>query len=134
MSDNIFIQASRLRLRFPSVQGLLTMEDLWQLPLRTDNPRKASIEEVGARLLTQQQHLAGRSILKSRNTNPENQRVDLAVEVVSYIADVLETEEDNRVASKARADEAARLDALIREREGRELPLDELKARRAALG
>jgi hypothetical protein len=31
--DNIFIQASRLKLRFTSTKGLISAEDLWTLPL-----------------------------------------------------------------------------------------------------
>lgn len=43
-TQNMFENASRMRLRFESKVGLLTLEDLWQLPLQSKT--KASLDEI----------------------------------------------------------------------------------------
>lgn len=44
MSD-IFEAASRKRIRFQSPNGLLTVEDLWRLPLK-GNPSQANLDDI----------------------------------------------------------------------------------------
>lgn len=134
MSNNIFLQASRLRLRFPSVVGLLSVEDLWGLPLTSASQSKPSIENIGADLLARQGKLKGGSILRNSKPSKESVEVDLSLEILRVIADVLQDEADAKTLAAAKRSERERLEALITEREGKEAPLDELKARLAALG
>ena len=46
MSDNLFEQASRLKLRFDSAQGPISAEDLWDLPLQTIRANRASLDAI----------------------------------------------------------------------------------------
>ena len=46
---DIFEQASRLKLRFPSPLGTLSTEDLWHLPL-TSTTGKANLNDIGKAL------------------------------------------------------------------------------------
>lgn len=46
---NIFEQTSRLKLRFDTTKGMLTAEDLWDLPLTSD-AGKANLDDVAQSL------------------------------------------------------------------------------------
>jgi hypothetical protein len=132
MSD-IFLKASRLRLRFPSVVGLISVEDLWDLPLTSTSARKDSIEMIGAELLARQAKLKGGSILRSAKPSKEALELDLAVEILRVVANTLQDEADAKTLAAARRSERERLEGIIAEREVKEAPLDALKARLAEL-
>lgn len=134
MSTNIFLQATRTRLRFPSVVGLLTVEDVWDLPLTTQSASKPSIENIGSALLARQAAFQNGSILRAPTRTKEQTEVDLAVEVIRTIAQIRQDEADAKTLAAARSSERERLKAIIAEREVKEASVDDLKARLAALG
>ena len=135
---NIFLQASRVKLRFPSVVGMVTVEDLWDLPLTSENPKKPSLENIGAPLLSRKTDLEkvrGESILADASTpSAELVQVTLQVAVLREVARIRQEENKAKTAAAAARSERERLDALIQGREEKELPLEELKKRRAELG
>lgn len=133
-SNDLFFQASRLRLRFPSVVGLLSVEDLWNLPLSTTSKTKPSIENIGADLLEQQRKLKGSSVLRTHKPSKESSELDLSIEILRVIANTLQDEAEAKALAAARRSERERLESIIAEREVKEAPLDELKARLANLG
>jgi len=132
MTD-IFARATRAKLRFPSVQGALSVEDLWDLPLTTTRSTKASLETLGNVLLQKQAGFAATSILTTTKPSPEKAAVNLAVEVIRHVVTVREAENQAKTQAAARASERARLDEVIADREAKETPIADLKAQRAAL-
>ena len=133
--EDIFARATRERLRFPSdlgvMGGLLTVEDLWTLPL--SSTRGTSLGAIGAALLHDQE-FHGKSILKKSKPSKEKIAVDLAVEVVRHIVAVREAEAEEKTNAAAKASERARLDALIQQKETDGASLEDLKKARKALG
>lgn len=130
---DIFARATRSKLRFPSDIGLISVEDLWDLPLTTSSRKKASLENVGNFLLRRQAQFDTGSILTTTEPSPEKEAADLAVEVIRYIVAVREAENQAKTLAAAQASERARLDGVIADREAKETPLEDLKAQRAAL-
>ena len=128
-TNGLFIQASRTRLRFSSVNGDLTVEDLWDLPL-TGN---LSLEAIGNKLLAQQRSFTDSILSRPSGDSVAKQRCDLSVEILRHVARTREAEIEAKTTELARATERARLDGLIRNREGAELSIDELRAQREAL-
>lgn len=135
-TDNLFLQATRLKLRFPSEAGDLTVEDLWDLPIQAKaaRPGRPTLESVGNALLVKQQAISGTSILAPATGNPERERIDAAVEVVRFVIQTRQAEAEQATLREARRQERESLDALIRRREAEETPLEDLKARREQLG
>lgn len=134
-TGNIFLQATRLRLRFPSAQGQLSTEDLWDIPLTSTRANKASLKAIGAALLAKQRDLTeADDIFGDAAPSKEKILLDLQVRVVRTIGAIRQEENKAKTEAAAKKAERERLEALIREREGKELPLDALKARLAELG
>lgn len=133
MSNDIFLRASRARLRFQSANGNLTVEDLWEIPLTTSSSNKASIENIGAGLLEKQSKYKQNSILGPATRSAEQETVDLAVEVLRTVAQIRQAEINAKTLAAAKASEAAKLKQRIEELEFSSATPDELRARLAAL-
>lgn len=132
MSD-IFLTATRRGLRFPSIVGQLTTEDLWSLPLTTTRPNKASLENIGNALLKRQAELEAGSILVDSGTSPEKATVDLQVAILRKVVEVRKAENAERLDAANKASERQRLAEAIARRELNETPVEELKKRLDAL-
>lgn len=127
----LFIAASRQKLRIAASKGQLTVEDLWDLSLK-------SLDEIALRLDSQ---LAPSR--KSFLENPSDAKADakveadrLALEIIKWIIEVRQAE--NRASLEARQKEAQRKLLLeLRDQkkmeEFRNLPLEEIEKRLAAI-
>lgn len=81
-SQDLFLEATRLHLRFPSSRGELTTEDLWDVPLRAPG-RDFSLDFI-ARELHQQLTQAGQPSFVD-DESPATGRVSLQLEVVKAV-------------------------------------------------
>lgn len=85
---NIFEQASRDALRFATSRGLITVEDLWNLPLTaTDN--KLSLDQIAQRTYAElesarKQHVSFVEPAEI-STSSEIRRLENALEVIKHI-------------------------------------------------
>lgn len=131
-TKNIFEKASRQKLRFASQRGDLTVEQLWDLPLTSQNA--ASLDSIAVALDTEIRNTAPRSFVSSTTTG--NTVLELKLDVVKHIIEV-RMEENKRKAEQAeKAQQRKLLDDQIATKENEQLlsgSLEELKAKRAAL-
>ncbi len=51
MKVNVFMQATKMKLRFTTPQGEITTEQLWDLPLGSDNPDKACLQKLAIEMI-----------------------------------------------------------------------------------
>lgn len=79
---NIFEQASRQKLRLPSVKGLLTAENLWDLPLQSKSG--FDLDTVAKTVNSELKAQAEESFV-STNVNPQKAVLELALEVVKHV-------------------------------------------------
>lgn len=136
-TDEMFQQATRLKLRFNTSQGQLTVEDLWDIPLTST--RNASLDSIAIDLHIQAK---GASDIVSFVT-PPNAQIDAAksalslkFEIVKHIIGVRVTERDLAKDLADRRARKTRLLSLIAQKEDQALgekSLDELRAEVAAL-
>lgn len=110
MDTNIFEQATRAQVRFPSGKGLLTVEDLWELPLTSKNGTDLdnTAKLVNSRLKASQEE----SFVKPKS-NPERASLELQLEIVKHIIAVRLREDQERLARAGRRAEKDRLVAIL---------------------
>lgn len=96
----MFEKASRLKLRFDSVRGNLSVEDLWDLPLTNGD---LSLDEVAKVVIKKLKETEDGGFIKKKTT--ENSKLELKLDILKHIRDVKlsESEEaENRAANKAK--------------------------------
>ena len=97
--ETLFIQASRGQLRIASIRGMLSVEDLWQLPLKD--------LDVMAVQLDQQVQPAGRKTFLTEKDVRETKKEandKLALEILKF---VIATRLEDEAKKKAKAGKAA---------------------------
>lgn len=130
---NIFEQATRQALRFSSPKGLLTVEDLWALPL-TSSTGKANLDDIAKELFTQLKNETNISFVKKAATADE--KVQLSFDIVKHIIEVRVAESEAAAVARGNAEKKQRLLAVLEQKENDQLgslSIDELRAQINAL-
>lgn len=126
--DNLFEKATRMKLRFSTPQGLLPVEDVWDLPLTAPNSRKANLNDMAKSLYRALKEDDEVDFVKKR-VEP-NEELSLRFAIAKHIIDVrLREQEAAENALKAK-EKKARIMEIIAGKEDEELKgksLDELR-------
>ncbi len=121
----MFELASRKALRFNSPKGLLTVEDLWQLPLSSAN--KTNLDDIARGL-----HTALKTEIVSfvTKTDIADEDTKLAFNIVKHIIDVRLAENEAKRNATERNEKRQQLLGLIAQKENEQLAgqsLDDLR-------
>lgn len=110
--DNLFMKASRRKLRFDSTRGALTVEDLWDLPLTSS--KGFDLNAVGQTIIRElREH--GEESLVTTSVDPRKGELELALEIVKTVIATKQADNAKALAASARREERAKiLDALAR--------------------
>jgi hypothetical protein len=116
MTD-IFEKASRVKLRFASSRGLLSVEDLWDLPLQAAGPRD-SLDRIAIDL----NETLSKSSVSFVDAKSEVGVADaLRFEIVKHIIGVKIAERDNAANERAKAMKKQQLLALLEKKQNEKL-------------
>lgn len=130
--SNLFETSIRAKDRFNTTRGVLTTEDLWDLPLTSNT--KVSLNQIAVELHKQLQNESEFSLdTKASKPNVELQR---KLDIVKYIYEVRVAENAAASNAQAKAEERQELLALIKEKEREALAgtsLEELRKRVEAM-
>ena len=107
---NLFEVASRQKLRFMTNKGLVTVEDLWDLPLSVVD---ATAQNVKAQL----DEVQGESFLRNRKEVDKNTENALRLEVLKYIINVRQDEDEIKVIAREKAARRRQLIDLLAQRD-----------------
>lgn len=130
---NIFEYATRNKLRFASPRGELTVEQLWDVPLRGGDFNLNTVAKAANKALKE---VSEESFVETTKTAAHT-RLEAAMEVVKFVIDTKLAEEET---AKKRAEnklEKERLLGILAEKQAgklSELTEKELQKRIAALG
>jgi hypothetical protein len=114
-ATNIFERASRLKLRFDTPKGLITAEDLWDLPL-TSGTGKANLDDVARGLHRELKEANTQSfVLKPAKADDDLQT---AFDVVKHVIDIrLAENEEARVKTENREKKQRILELISRKQD-----------------
>ena len=89
---DLYKKANKTKLRFETSKGILSTEQLWDLPVATLNELAVSLDE-------QYKDSGGKSFIPNQTTTPKDKTIKLQLDVV---IDILESKvKDQEKASKA---------------------------------
>ena len=128
--DNIFEQAFRLKLRFDSPKGQLTVEDLWDVPL-TSATGKANLDDIARSLNKLIKECADEVSFVTPTAPSANVDLRLGFEIVKYVIGVRVKERDEAKQAEDRKAKKQQLMALIDRKVNMELEgksLEELRS------
>lgn len=134
MTMNIFEYAARNKVRFQSTRGELTLEQLWDVPLRSRDEFNLNVVAKAANKAWKD--ISEESFVETAKT-PEHTRRETMLEVVKYVIDTKLAEEEAAKKSADNKIEKEKLLAILAEKQAgklSELSEKELQRRIAALG
>jgi hypothetical protein len=113
MSDmnTLFQAAARQKFRFESPRGLLSVEDLWDLPL-TGNSTKPNLDDV-ARVLHKQLKESDNEVSFVRPAVKATTDLQARFDIVKHVIEVKVAERDLAAAAADKADKKRKLMELI---------------------
>lgn len=118
---NLFEQASRLKLRFQTAKGLLSTEDLWDLPL-------TNLDTLAKSLNKQVKETEEESFIEVKSS--ANEKLETMFEIVKHIIKVKLTEREIAKVAKENAAKKVQILELIHQKKNESLanmPLEELE-------
>lgn len=111
----MFDKATRIKLRFESTRGALSVEDLWDLPLRG----KLSLDSLAKVVNRQIKSETGESFVDSRSTVDTTQ--ELRLDILKHIIGVKLAEESASREAAEKREKNARIRELIAQKQDQEL-------------
>jgi len=106
----IFEKATREKFRYPSVKGLLTTEQLWELPLTAKSV--FSLDDVAKAVNAELKAIDTESFVATE-TNPAKATLETKLEVVKHVIAIRLTEDQAAKAAAAKKLEKEKLLAVL---------------------
>lgn len=116
---NIFEKASRVSLRFETGKGLITVEQLWGLPLKSDTG-KVCLDGVARTVNNTLKDVSEESFVDD-SSNPRTEYLKLALEVVKHVIAVRLQERDDASKARDRAERRRKLADALAAKENEEM-------------
>ena len=131
--NNVFEKASRAKLRFATVRGNLSVEQLWDLPL---DKGEVNLYNMAQELLTQVADKPAEKLSFFSKAVAVDETAELKFEIVKHIVTVRVAEAEAQQTEAIKRTQRAELDALIAAKKAeakQNLSIEELEAMRAKL-
>lgn len=123
----MFEKANRMKLRFTTPKGVLSVEDLWDLPL-TSSTGKANLDDIAKALHRKLKDEADTSFVEPSATGDKT--LQLQFDIVKHIIDIRIDERNAAAIARANKDKKQMILELIAKKKNEELAnasLDELE-------
>lgn len=134
MVDKVFEQATRMKFRFPSAKGELSCEQLWDVPLRSDND--FNLDKIARGIHREFEAASEESFVDTTKNSPAKRILEAKLNITKYVIGVkLEEEVDAKILAENRVKKAELLRALAEKQQGQlsDMSVKELKKQIEAL-
>jgi hypothetical protein len=115
----MFEKAARLKIRYSTPKGLLTVEDLWDLPLTTRHHTDPSLDNIAKSISKGLKETETESFVI--DTPKADVRLQLMFDIVKHVIAVRKEEDANAVKAKEKADQKKRLLEVLGRKKDAEL-------------
>jgi len=125
--NDLFIEASRRKLRFNSNKGSLNVDDLWDVPLEFLDNLAVALEE-------QIQKAGKKSFLAKRSAS--TLQLDISFEIAKYVLETRVAEDEARKDKASKEAKRSQLKALLEEKQMEKIKgqsVEEIEAQLASL-
>lgn len=133
--SEIFMLATRQKLRFPSCRGPLTVEQLWDMPLQSKSVPEFSLDDV-AKQVNRDLKATGEQSFVSPDVGGENTKLALMLDIVKSVIAVKMAEQAATATRAANAAERQKLLGILADKQDEALKSmtpEQIQARLAAL-
>lgn len=130
--SNMFEQASRMKVRFNTTKGSLSVEDLWDLPLVS---KSVSLDQIARDLYRELRETSEVSFVLEKTK--ETEEIELKFNLVKHIIDVKLAERKAKEDRAINQEKIRHIDEILRLKEEDELKgksVEDLKKMRQELG
>lgn len=129
---NIFEQASRAKLRFETAKGLISAEDLWDLPLKSARS-PVNLNDIAKAVNRKLKDMGDEEFVHAPNENSSIPMLTakLQLDVIKHIIAVHQVEESTRAVAADRRNRKAKLLEILASKQDKQLEeksVDELTA------
>ena len=134
MTTNIFEYATRNKIRFASARGELTVEQLWDVPLR--GREDFNLNAIAKAANKAFKEVSEENFVETSRRTPEHARREMALETVKYVIETKLAEEaaiEKRLANKLEKEKLLKILAEKQDGKLSDLSEKELKRRIAEL-
>jgi hypothetical protein len=123
-NENIFEQASRIKLRFATSSakgsGVVSVEDLWDLPLKSEAGRP-NLYDIATALNKQVQSVGDVPAFLQDEAKPADTQAALALDIIKRVIEVRKAEALERSQAADKAAQKQKILALINEKDDESL-------------
>ncbi len=127
---DLFEQATRKKLRFDTYNGLLGVEDLWDLPLTSLNGKRANLDDIAKGLHAELKDQAEASFVLDTKVSDTKALLQLEFDVVIHVINTKISEQKAAALAASNREKKQRIMALIERKQDEALSatsIDELQ-------
>ena len=129
-TEELFVTATKNKLRFSSARGLLTTEDLWDLVLESKNGQNLDLNSVAKNIAREIKQFGDEDFVGT-TTSDKTDELKLKLEIVKFVIETKKAEQAAKLLANKSAEQKRLITEIINNKQNQALQeksLEELQA------
>ena len=130
-TEELFITATKNKLRFSSTKGLLTTEDLWDLVLESKNGQNIDLNSVAKNIAREIKEFGDEDFVGTSSTSTKTTELKLKLDIVKFVIETKKAEQSAKLLANKNAEQRRLITEIINNKQNQALQeksLEELQA------